>query len=144
MKDLYLKISDRIRDKAPQILWIDLDTGQLDAGTPPPIEMPAALISIAYPSVDAIDDDTQTVSVDIGVRVVAEVWAGETSAATPAQWRQRSLAVLDLSGAVTAALQGYSGEQFSSITRTSVIPEERGDGLWVCRINFSTSFIEEF
>ena len=68
-----------------------------------------------------------------------EAWIDETSSVTPKQWKQKALEKMQLPDKVYCALQGWGMDFFSSLSRKSVIPEQRADGLKVYRIEFETT-----
>lgn len=141
MKEMYLAISERLEQKVSEILYVDLDTGQLDAydHQPPPVEFPCAMIDIEYGKCEDESNFAQQCAVKVTVRLAFEAWADETSSATPIQWRERALAKMDIPDKVYCALQGWGTDEFSGLSRTSTRPEKRSDGLKVYRIEFETT-----
>lgn len=138
---MYLALGKRLEQKAPEILYIDLDTGQLDARDhePPPVEFPCALIDIEYDKCEDESKFVQQCRARVTVRVAFEAWADETSSATPIQWREKALAKMDIPDKVYCALQGWGTDEFSDLSRTSMRPEKRSDGLKMYRIEFETT-----
>lgn len=145
MKKLFLALSTRITERMTEIRVVDLDTGQLNRPSETlPIETPAVLLSFASSSIEELDDEQDLVSVQITARLVLDTSAGETSSLTPEAWRERALQQTDLVDQLSAALRGFSTAEINPLTRVSVTPEQRGDGLWVCVLVFSGSYLEEF
>jgi predicted extracellular nuclease len=63
-----------------------------------------------------------------------------TSAATPEEARDASLAVYDTISDVFAALQGWSTQYFNTLDRTSQGDEPTRNGLFIYKLEFSTTF----
>jgi hypothetical protein len=63
-----------------------------------------------------------------------------TSAATPGESRTASLAVYDTIADVYAALQGWGTQYFNTLDRTSQGDEPARNGLFIYKMEFSTTF----
>ncbi|MEG1464783.1 MAG: hypothetical protein RSC11_07790 [Mucinivorans sp.] len=143
MINTYLALCERLKGRVTALRIIDLYRGQLlSAATP--TDLPAVYLSISYPSTDEIDGDTQICNMTIVVRLVFAGDAIETSSITPAEWRAQSLVTLNVIDSVDAALQGFGCAEFSSLSRQSITPEERSDGLMVYNLTYTTSFEEQY
>lgn len=145
MKELFLALSHCITERIAEIRIVDLDTGQLNRPSETlPIETPAVLLSFASGAIEELDSTQDVVSVQITARLVLDASAGETASTTPEPWRERALAQTDLVDRLSAALRGFSTAEINPLTRVAITPEQRGDGLWVCSLVFSGSYLEYF
>lgn len=130
---------DRLQAKVPEIAYVDMESGQLEAAQMPSVEFPCALVDIRFPRCEDESAKVQQCEVAIKVRVAFEAWADETSSATPETWRAKALEKMRLPDLVYCALQGWSTDYFGNLSRTSMEPEQRADGLKVIRIEFTTA-----
>lgn len=140
MKTIYNTLMERIQSKVAALKWIDLDTGQLSVPKPP-VSFPCALISIKLPKCKSITDAVQDCDARITVRLGFENNL-RTAAQTPTEARNRSLAVYDIIADVYAALQGYGCEYFDTLNRVSQGDEPSKNGLFIYKLEFSSSFID--
>lgn len=145
MKELFLAITARLQE-CEALAWIDEDAGQIDRyDMRPDIALPAALVSISYPTTQdtgPAEDQEQIVTARITVRLVFDAM-GESYTAAPEEVRATALARFDTAQEVHRLLQGFSDEnQMNALTRLSMTPEPRRDGYKVVRAVYETNFIE--
>jgi hypothetical protein len=138
MEVVYNAVLQQLKDNT-SLQWIDLDTGQLDAGVRPPVAYPAALIDIQIPGTEDISTYTQSCLCRITVRVACDVY-GKTNADAPEVPRANALSYFNTVNEVYKALQGFSTAELDCLTRKSLKTEKRGDGLKVCTMEFQASF----
>jgi hypothetical protein len=142
MKTIYTAVMARLKDKVPALRWIDLDTGQLEAGDRPPVAFPCALISISIASARDVTDTIQECSARVRVRMAFDQPA-KTDSATPAAVLQQSLNPYDVIADVYAALQGFYTANFDSLSRARQDRETSRNGLFVYSLEFITTFTDE-
>jgi hypothetical protein len=142
MKTLFLAISDRLKTQIEALKWIDLDTGQLEhyEGRPA-VLFPCALIDIEYPNCEDLDSLSQKVDATITLRLAFEP-KGETNTAAPDLTRTRALTILDTVEAIHDALQGYTENEFSELSRANLKIEKREDPLKVYNLIYTTTLQE--
>lgn len=133
MEKIYRNVSERLRTRVLGLETVALDCGQTENPNAPALALPAALVDIAYPECGDITCVTQQCRVVVSVRVA---FRGYPEAADPS-------AELGLLEDVYNALQGWTDDTLSCLSRTSVTPEVRHDGVKVYRLEFSTAFEEE-
>jgi hypothetical protein len=138
MKTVYTAVLDRLTEKVPALKWIDMDTGQLSV-TPPPLKFPCGLIGIKLPKCKSITDSLQDCEARISIKLAFDTQM-RTSAATPGESRTASLAVYDTIADVYAALQGWGTQYFNTLDRTSQGDEPARNGLFIYKMEFSTTF----
>lgn len=143
MKAIYTPLIERLR-QITKLKYIDMDTGQLEVGYAetkrPPIAYPAALITIAVSRHKDITELTQLCSARVTVRI-----ADDTPMRTAAHHRERSasLEIYELVEEVRGALHGFTGEEaFSPLSRLSQERERQGNGLFIYRLDFETTFLQ--
>jgi len=141
MINIYEKLFAKLSEVA-ELNWIDMDKGQLDYyETRPSVQFPCALISVQLPKCDDIGAKKQNCQALITVRLAFD-FTGNTSAATPAAERAKSLAYLNLCEAVYKKLQGWKDAGFNALSRQSYREEKRTDHYKVGYMPFTTSFID--
>ena len=138
MKTIYTAILARLQEKVSALKWIDLDTGQLSVAQPP-VAFPCALVGIKLPKCKSITDTLQDCDARITIRLAFDTQM-RTSAATPEDARNSSLAVYDTIADVYAALQGWGTANFNTLDRITQGDEPTKNGLFIYKIEFSTTF----
>lgn len=138
MKVIYKAIIKRIREKVPQIKWVDLDLGQIEKQKPD-VAFPCALISINITKTKPITDFTQYCDAVIEVRIAFDTNL-RTSVDAPDTVRDYSLSIYDTIADVYAALQGYSTENFDSLNRVSQGKESSNNSTFKYKVVFTTEF----
>jgi hypothetical protein len=103
------------------------------------VAFPACLVDISLPACNDTGDGAQDVTCNIQLRLAFRP-AGTTHHLSPV--REDALAIFDIIEKVHAALQGWSTDEISALSRTSGVPEKRKDGIKVFRINYQTTFTE--
>lgn len=142
MKTIYLAVMAQIKAEVPQIKWIDLDTGQLDSQARPAVAFPCALVGISITPKANLTDTIQDCRATITVRLAMDN-KGNTSGITPDVEIEKSLAVYDTIADVYKALQGFSTDNFDSLTRIKQGREKSRHGLFQYRFDFSTEFEDD-
>lgn len=138
MKTIYSAVIARLEEKVPALKWIEMDLGQLSQPNPP-VAYPCALVGIKLPKCKSLTDTLQDCEARISIRLAFNTQL-TTSAATPEESRNASLVVYDAIAAVYAALQGWGTEHFNTLDRTSQGDEPGKNGLFIYKIEFSTTF----
>ena len=141
MKTIYTAVMERLKSQIPALKWIDLDRGQLSQPKPP-VAFPCALVGIKLPKCKSVTDSIQDCEARITVRLAFDTNM-RTAGATPEAARSASLAVYDTIADVYAALQGYGTNNFDSLDRVSQGDEPTKNGLFIYKIEFSTTFEDE-
>lgn len=143
MKTIYTAIIARLSEKVPALKWIDKEKGQLKKtgdGQRPSVAYPCALIGISLTSCKDISDTIQDCKASVTVRLAFDPFLmNRTSAQADEEVREQHLEPYDLIADVYAALQGFSTDNFDSLSRTSQ-GEEINDSLFIYKQSFSTQF----
>ena len=144
MNEIYLAVAQQLQKEVPELAYIDLDTGQIDnVEMAPPVEFPAALIDIRIPVCEDESTRVQICTVNISVRLVFEAWYDETANISPDKWKRRALEKMEVIDKVYKALQGWETDFLSALSRTSVEPERRSDGLKVYTLTFASTQLDD-
>lgn len=138
MKTVYNAVIARLEEKVPAFKWIEMDMGQLSQPNPP-VAYPCGLIGIKIPKCKSLTDTLQDCDARISIRLGFDTTM-RTAAATPQAARAASLAVYDIIADVYAALQGWETQYFNSLDRVSQGNEPPKNGLFIYKIEFSTTF----
>ena len=48
MTEIYSAVEERLTAQVPELLYIDLESGQLEGQTPPPVDFPCALVDVRF------------------------------------------------------------------------------------------------
>lgn len=133
MEEIYRNVCERLRTNVPGLKTVTLDCGQIDDPAGPALALPAALVDVAYPECGDITCRVQQCRVTVSVRVAFRAWPAVEDPA----------AELGLTEEVYSALQGWTDDTLSCLSRLSVVPEARHDGLKVYGLEFGSAFEEE-
>ena len=96
MTEIYSAVEERLTAQVPELLYIDLESGQLEGQTPPSVEFPCALVDVRFNKCEDQSAKVQQCEVTVTVRVAFEAWIDETSSVTPKQWKQKALEKMQL------------------------------------------------
>lgn len=141
--NMYLKLRNRIAEKAPSIRYTDQDLGQLDFfDTRPPVSFPCVLIDIDDMVFDESGELTQTGEGSIVVRVGFDCWSPSNGLVNEDVARL-SLEYYEGEQEVYLALQGWADDNFGKLTRQSVVTEKRNDNYRVRKMRFKVGMEDE-
>lgn len=145
MKTVYTAVMGRLKT-INALRWIDLDTGQLEAGggetDRPAVAFPCALISIEIPRSTDITDRSQDCEARITIRLAFDQQM-RTNSAAPEKVIETAMNPYDTIADVYGALQGWSGNEFDPLSRISQGKENGRGGLFIYRIVFRTTFEDQ-
>lgn len=143
MKDIFLYLRQLVK-LSPSIRWFDLEKGQLsNYEERPPIDFPAVLVNIEYPSTSKVTGKQQQCTVTITVDIAFD-FMDDTSSITPDNILEKSLEVFDIADEVHEILQGAMDVTVirTPLERTSVRSPKRADGIKILQYVYSTKSIE--
>jgi len=138
MKTVYNEVIARLADQVPVLKWIEMDMNQLSQAQPS-VKFPCGLIGIKLPKCKSITNTLQDCEARISIRLAFDTQM-RTAAATPEDARNASMAVYDTIADVYAALQGWGTQYFNTLDRTSQGDEPTKNGLFIYKLEFSTTF----
>jgi len=131
-----------IYNQLKKIRWVDMDKGQLEFyETRPAVAFPCALIKVEITKTENLGQNVQRCYGKGTIRLAFD-YVGETSAKTPQALRQQSLEYFESLKAVYLAIQGKVGGA-GKFDRQSATEENRGDGLKVLNVPFTTLWIDK-
>lgn len=141
-KELFIALCDQLKSKIPELQWVDADQGQLNISERPPVAFPCCLVEMSYPQCANLTGGTQRIQVRFQLRVAFNVCA-PTNASVPIEVREKALAQYDTLQRIHKTLQGWNyGRRINPMTRVSVTPESRSDGLKVYRAIYESAFMD--
>ena len=121
-KELFIALCDLLKSKVPELQWVDTDQGQLNVSERPPVAFPCCLVEMSYPQCANLTGGTQRIQVRFQLRVAFNVCT-----------LQR----------IHKTLQGWNyGRRINPMTRVSVTPESRSNGLKVYRAIYESAFMD--
>lgn len=140
MKKLFTTISNQLKNKVPELRWIDADYGQADNYEyRASVAFPAALISIGIRAEEQ-GSGSQLQNASIELKLLFNPATLRTEAHTPDEVREQALQYYDIADKVYLALQGFQTNDYNAFECTSQLQESRNDGLLIIRLSFNTSF----
>ncbi len=133
---LFAKLSFAPEAELPSLRWVDKENGQfrlMDQGFP--IPLPAITIGFARAEYTSNGQNVQegqaTIRIRIGYESYADSFEGSSNQA-------ESLKYYEFQEQVYAALQGFSGTNFSALERVAEEDDEDHDAMIVTIIDFAT------
>lgn len=115
MEEIITAVMQRLKDEVPELRWIDINIGQM-ATENPPVDYPCALVDIPCTDYSDAGGRVQLGKVTLEVELYFIVRTPMNMAA-PEAIRQQSLSHFGLATQVYKALQGFSGESFTALSR---------------------------
>ena len=122
--------------------YVDWDYGQLNEANPP-LNYPAALITITYPDCQDTVIGSQRVRALISIALAFDMINDQTSSSFDADTASAALAPLDTIDAVYAKLQSYYDSEVEDLSRKSLGEMKRSDKIKVMLMPFETYFDDE-
>lgn len=141
---MLLAMQDRIKDKVPEIKYMDQDLGQLEEDTDRPrVAWPCLLVDFPLCNYDEMQGLTQWANLTIQLRLGFNPFSS-ANAATPLPYRQDALKYYELEMKVYKALQAWDADGLCQpLTRVSGNTERGRDDLFRVRtMNFTTTFMD--
>lgn len=140
MKQLFITISDHLKNSVPELKWIDADYGQADNyELRAALAFPTALIRTTI-TPEEQGGGGQLLRANITLRVVFNPAGLRTSANAPTAVRETALNYINIADKVYIALQGQEIDEYAAFECTAQEQENRSDGLLVVRFSFVTNF----
>jgi len=138
IENLFENIANRLEEQVEALQWIDLDYGQLEiSDNNYPCLFPCALID--FPTITYSDETgSQQGLADIRIRIGSDVYKEDQDGCAQAPHRGKASELLQLTTAICEALQEWSGDDFTPLTRYSLQSEKHEDGLKVFTLLFKT------
>ncbi len=145
-KEILKTVMKRIREKVPELRWVDADEGQLDfQDSRPPVAFPCCLVELSYPGAEnmsAAHPGMQRVQVSLELKIGFNDCAS-FNVNKPLQVQETAFARLDMVEALHRAVQGFKMENCAkSFRRARCRPQKRPDGLKVYEVVYTADFID--
>jgi len=139
MDILYKNLVDNYKTNIPEVKWIDLEHGQIDAFDKNyPVHFPAIFIDFENIQWKNVGRQVQVGDVNINLRIAFKIWS-DTNNLTPDNIFNDSMNVLKLLNKIHKYTQAFSGEHFNRLDRISTTTKKRNDGLKVYNIKYKTN-----
>lgn len=146
MKTIYTDIIARLKDQCTFLRTIDLDMGQLEVPygeiKRPPIAYPCVLVTIEVERATDLTPYIQECQATITIRYATDRTT-DTAAHINDQRRTAGLNPYEEVAEIYTALQGWSTEHFSPLSRTRQGKDRTPAGVFGYTQRYSTSFIDE-
>ena len=137
MDILYQSIVTRLQNEVPELLWIDMECGQLEFPEENyPVQFPALLIDISETQWSSVGNGVQVGDVTVQIRVAFDIYE-DTHADAPDI--ETALQRLQLMNKIHSKLHNFEGKilpdgsdtHFNKMERIRTSSERRDDGLKV-------------
>lgn len=146
MKTIYTDLITRLQAQCPFLRTIDLDMGQLEIpygeSKRPPLAYPCALITIDVERATDLTPYTQDCEATITIRYATDRTT-DTAAHINDRKRTAGLNPYEEVAEIYTALQGWSTEYFSPLSRTRQGKDRTPAGIFGYTQRYTTSFIDE-
>lgn len=141
--NLYESIMQRIKDKVPQIKYIDQDLGQLENyDLRPAVAFPCSLIDTdEFEFSEQGNEPRQIGDGFIVIRMGVPAWSS-SAGITPSGVREKALEYYEIEHSIFKALHYWSPDGFSKLLRRKVRTEKRDDGIRVRIIVFQVVYTD--
>lgn len=140
LESIYLELMNRL-EAIEGIVHVDLYSGQYEKeadGEEIPFPVPAVLIEFTSFPFEELGQKAQEAETDIRFHIASDITVNEVSNSTPTQVRSNALAHLKLIDAVHNSLSGFSGESFSSLSRTQVDTDAAPTSYYIHVVSYKT------
>jgi len=137
---LYLAVSNQIKQAVPEIKYIDQDLGQLEYYKDrPAVDFPCVLIEFPTASFQEEGQHTQWANVSVQIRLGFEPWSSANADAPP-EVKENALEYYELEHKLFMALQHFDADGLiQPMIRMSAATERREDVYRVRELIFSTA-----
>lgn len=143
MKTIYRSLYKKIAE-THLVNWIDIEKGQLkNYNTLPPVDFPCVLLNAYLPTCEDINTTEQLCTVHIEVTVVFETLPDQTDTYTPEEAFELSIKKQDIIDDIHKALQGFSTDELSPLSRKSCTPYNNNTGINGTVILYESTFTED-
>lgn len=139
-KDLYLELSDKLKTNIDAIEWIDLWHDQITfLETEHPFPTPAIFLGFRSNQMEDVGKKVQNVNLQVDVYVFYESFLDTFQGAYN---QEDALQFLELLDNINKQLHASSGDNYSSMRRTSFAPVDTGGSgnLWL--VSYQTTLID--
>lgn len=142
--NLFKSILQRIKEKVPQIRFIDHDLGQLENyEIRPAVAWPCCLIDIDQLGYSDAANNLQQIAEGTVTLRIGLVKYTDSNNLTPSNVFDNSLQYYEIEQKVFEALHGWAPTGFSKLLRRVAMTEKRDDDIRVRIVTFAVSFIDE-
>lgn len=139
---IFIEIMARIKDRVPEIRYINQDIGQLDNYTDrPAVSWPCILIEFEDFNFSDANAGIQIGEGALMIRLAHNPFS-DSSSLTENAVREKALQYNELSYKVNQALHGWSGESFGALMRSADNKIPREDGIRLREITYTTVFYD--
>lgn len=139
---LYVGIVKRIKEKVPEIRWVDQDLGQIDFyEESPSVAWPCVLTDFNTTGYDPLMQQVQTGNVTINVRLAFAPFS-QSSSTAPQAVMDKALQFWEIEMKLYQALQNWTPDDniCQPLVRISAATERRNDPIRVRTLVFTTAF----
>ena len=136
---IFLALQARITDQVPDIIYIDMDYGQLEAKERPAVSFPCVLIDFPSWAFSDLGNLVQEGTGSITLKLATDPYSS-TSNITPEEYKEAGLNILDLEWSLFKALQGWKPGVGTKMIRSNYSSDNRRPGLKVRQLGFTHSF----
>lgn len=140
-----VKLQERIKEKVPEIRYIDQDLGQLEwYEIRPAVSFPCVLIDFNNTAYDQMQLDQQQGNASFTLRLAFPQYSSSNSL-TPDSVKEKALKYYEIENRLYKAIQGYDADGLMQpCTRTNTASERREEDNFRVRVmTFTTIFFDD-
>jgi hypothetical protein len=150
--NIYLSLLQYINDQLPEIVYIDMDYGQLETKERPSVAFPCLLLDFQEFEYQELGALAQTTIGTLSLKLATDPYSS-TSSITPDEYKEAALYIMDLEWKLYKVLQGFKPfseydntntptAQTQPLIRRAVTSDNRRPGLKVRHLSFTCSFTD--
>lgn len=140
-KTIYLALSERLKTSGLGIPHVDLWNNNLEQLTGgKAFRTPAVFVEFEPVEWHQLSMGVRAADLRLRLHIVTK------TPATPeagSKYRARSLAHIDLAESINAVVQGFAGENFSSMTLTGTVPDHNHEQLLHEELHYATHVVDD-
>lgn len=140
-QNLYTELAEKIKDKIPEVQWIDLWSNQVNfLESEHPFQTPAVFLSFRTMQTKDLGDKLQEVQLQVDFYLFFESFLDTFHGAYN---QDGALQFLQLMDALHGNFHGSAGENYTAMRRTGFNPEDTGGSGNLYRISFTCLLQDE-
>jgi hypothetical protein len=137
---IFLALQERITEEVPEIIYIDMDYGQLESRERPEVAFPAVLIDFPDWAFTDLSNLVQQAEGTVVLKLATDPFSS-TSNITPDTYKEDALNILELEYRLYKAMEGWRpGTGIGPLGRIRIHSNNRRPGLKVRELTFSCAF----
>jgi hypothetical protein len=141
---IFLALQERITEEVPEIIYIDMDYGQLESRERPEVAFPAVLIDFPDWAFTDLSNLVQQAEGTVVLKLATDPFSS-TSNITPDTYKEDALNILELEYRLYKAMEGWRpGTGIGPLGRIRIHSNNRRPGLLTLKYNWVYKIIAPY